>query len=274
MAWKSTTWWHAGRAIAAAVAVALGCLAPLSSPAGAEGPDALFWELTQSAAQTYRMRLGAELPARRLPADWQASLGTEIGFAAAPRGGRPGRSLPPAGRQPDPTCRFWGGVTLPGIGPWLPGWRDIRLDMGYDPAGRQGELSLTAGRHWPLGSGLSVGMTDKVRLFLRGEDHMAPRWRGATSVKLDFSPTGTHVRLDAGRAERGRGVRRALVAEQRLFGTLTLSAAMAHQADGTTGRRIGASYRPWDGVQLSAGQRSMPGRRPERSLRFRLVHDW
>ena len=84
MAWKSTTWWHAGRAIAAAVAVALGCLAPLSSPAGAEGPDALFWELTQSAAQTYRMRLGAELPARRLPADWQASLGTEIGFAAAP----------------------------------------------------------------------------------------------------------------------------------------------------------------------------------------------
>ncbi len=249
-----------------------------------DGParaDPLIWALSQDGAQSYVMRMGAQLPVARLPAAWETSFGTDIGFAAARRGRSPamdrpaGRraSRPPAGGMPVPSCQLWGAFGLP-QGLQMLGLDDARLGLRLSPVERRGRLSMATVRRWSFRNSLTATLRDSYRLFLGGGDPAAPRWRANAGLQLAYAATGTAVRLDAGRTDRRRGVRRSLVAEQRLSRGLRLAASVESQPAEGASHGLRAIYEPGDRFRFSASFRSGPGPRPERSLQLRLKHSW
>ena len=188
---------------------------------------------------------------RRLPTDWDAKVGVDVGLAApAP--------VPDAlSGQAQDRGAGWANVAVPAA---PIGFDKATIDARVDPNADQGKLSTALSRAVPLGGGVSLklqsGYSVTQSLASPGGIAAAPSssatapatrvFSGDGAVRLEF-PTATALSAGARMSSTDDRLLPSVSAEQKLFDTpLRVTGSISQRPTGETDRSITAGFkRSW-----------------------------
>lgn len=187
----------------------------------------------------------------RLPTDWDAKIGVDVGLAAPAQIPDP---LRPGQTQDHGTG--WANVAVPAA---PIGWDTATIDARVDPSADQGKLSTALTRAVPFGGGVSLKLQNgySVTQTLANPSGIpatpnatAPAathvFSGDGGVRLEF-PTATALSAGAKMSSTDERLLPSVSAEQKLFDTpLSVTGTISQRPTGETDRSIMAGFkRTW-----------------------------
>jgi hypothetical protein len=186
----------------------------------------------------------------RLPTDWVAKIGVDVGLAAPapiPDALRPG--------QAQDHGTGWANVAVPAA---PIGWDTATIDARVDPSADQGRLSTALTRAVPIGGGVSLKLQNgySVTQTLANPSGIpatpnasatAPAathvFSGDGGVRLEL-PTATALSAGARLSSTDERLLPSVSAEQKLFDTpLSITGSISQRPTGETDRSITAGFR-------------------------------
>jgi hypothetical protein len=179
----------------------------------------------------------------RLPTDWVAKIGVDVGLAAPAQIPNP---LRPGQAQDHGTG--WANVAVPAA---PIGWDSATIDARIDPSADQGKLSTSLTRAVPIGGGVSLKLQNgySVTQSLANPSGIAATpaathvFSGDGGVRLEL-PTATALSAGARLSSTDERLLPSVSAEQKLFDTpLSITGTISQRPTGETDRSIVAGFR-------------------------------
>jgi len=209
-----------------AAAAAVFTLVALGS---AQASDTVIATPKKTTSGAYVMRLGA-----RLPLEWEAAVGTEIGFAGKAQD-------PHLLDAPDaPPSALWSWVKLPASD--IPGWDGADLNLRLGTEDGSGSIGMATRRRWSLGDGVTAQVNDNYSMWYTGAASRESHWRTSKALRLSFDDSRTAFIARTQRTDADPRWRTSISAEQKIFGKVNLVTSMNDITSGNGTQSFGANY--------------------------------
>jgi hypothetical protein len=194
----------------------------------------------------------------KLPTDWQTKVGVDMHTA-------PASPIKSSGFLLDPTApgsqtnigAGWASVDVPALAAPL-SWGKAQIDARVDPLQEQGRIGTTLSRAVPLGSMMSLTLsnsyglsealgtpatTGSIATAVATTAVTAQHWDSSRSLRLDLPETLTAFSIGSSFSSADSKWLQSYSAEQKVFGPLTVTGEVKETATGTLDRSIRAGFK-------------------------------
>lgn len=185
--------------------------------------------------------------ANRLPTEWEAKVGVDVGVAGEPATTfEPGKPLPWEPRA-HAAGAAWAKVTVPDLPAGI-GFDKATVDARIDPTKDQRQLGTTLSRSWSLGDALTATIKDSYAITQTtpAETAASESWETGKALSIGIGATGTSVSAGAKMSSTDEVWQRTLSAEQTLFGGVNVTTSVTDKGTGVVDRSLKAGFkRSW-----------------------------
>ena len=240
------------------------CIAATAGTASAQSDkkpspfDPTFGSRTDKPDGSSAMTVG-----RRLPAEWETKVGTDVSLAA-PAGSAASDNLLRGQAQDRSTGAVWGNLTVPVLRPL--GFDKTSVEARLDAGKDEGKVDATMSRSVPIGQDVSVTLQNKysVTRSLAGGTVATPGlppaaiappaiaplsgpiWAADESVRFNVNPSGTTFSAGAVSSTTEAQWHNKLSIEQTLVGPLKVTTSVEDAGSSASKKSITAGFkRTW-----------------------------
>lgn len=195
---------------------------------------------------------------RRLPTEWDAQLGVDVGTAAPASASVDPQRLLHAPENDTGKGAAWANATLPGL-PSPLGWDKTAVEARVDSAEERGKLATTLSRSLPLTDGLSMTLQNSYavsRTLAPGPPSTgmpnvpepvpspaAESWETSRGVRVNILPTSTAVSAGTKFSSTDDKWLRTFSAEQKIYGPLNVTGSVSETPTGPANKSLTAGFK-------------------------------